>query len=269
MAIERNTSISRCTGQLGRVVVTVVLLGGFHLSVMRADASEPKPSRPFYNQFSSDDEVKLGAALAAEIERDGIPFASRQGEPLTVRIKRDDAVEHYLETVASKLAQSSQRPEVLYSVRILDVPEVINAISIPGGHIYVTSGLLNFVQTEAELAAVLGHEIGHIVGRHSINRIARVNLFTMLVGQARESGLIQDDATAQKLADTAMPLLFAVDARTFYSRDDEIEADLLSFYELDRAGWDPEGEISLLSRLAKATPEQSPLAALIATHPNS
>jgi predicted Zn-dependent protease len=269
MAIERNTSIPRCARRLGRVVAIVALLAGFHLSGLRAGASEPKPLQPFYNQFSSEDEVRLGAALAAEIERDGIPFAGRHGERLTVRIKRDDVVEHYLESIASKLGQCSQRPEVQYSVRVLDAPEVINAISIPGGHIYVTSGLLDFVQTEAELAAVLGHEIGHIVGRHSINRIARVNLFTILVGQARESGLIPDDATAQKLADTAMPLLFAVDARTFYSRDDEIEADLLGFYELGRAGWDPEGEISLLSRLAKASPEQSPLAALIATHPNS
>ena len=233
-----------------------------------ASASEPKPERPFYNRFSSEEETQLGAALARKIENDGIPFAGSQGQPQTMRVKRDTALETYLESVASKLGQCSQRPEIRYSVRVLDAPDVINAFSIPGGHIYVTSGLLDFVQTEAELAAVLGHEIGHIVARHSINRIARVGLFTLLLAQARESGLIPDAATAQKLADIAMPILFEADARTFYSRDDEIEADLLGQYEMVRAGWDPEGEATLLARLAKKSPENGPLAALIATHPD-
>jgi predicted Zn-dependent protease len=145
---------------------------------------------------------------------------------------------------------------------------MVNAFSIPGGYIYVSSALFDFVQSESELAAVLGHEIGHVVAGHASNRIARVSLITVLFDQAREIGLIPDDAMAQKLADAAMPLLFEVDARTFYSRDDETEADLLALYELVRAGWEPEGEISLLTRLANASPEQSALLALIATHPS-
>jgi predicted Zn-dependent protease len=249
--------------------VLIALLLGFCVSGTRVAASEPKPTRPFYNRFSSEDEAKLGSALALKIETDGIPVASGNGEQITIRIKRDLALETYLESIAAKLSHSSQRPEINYSVRLLDAPGVVNAFSIPGGHIYVSSGLLDFVQSESELAAVLGHEIGHVVARHAINRIARVNLFSLLVGQARDIGLISDEATAQKLADFAMPLLFAIDARTFYSRDDEIEADLLSFYELSRAGWNPEGEIALLARLAKAAPEESPLDAVMATHPNS
>lgn len=255
MAAERDLSNYLRARKLGRFSAIVTLLAFACFSGMRAGASEPKPDRPFYNHFSSEDEARLGTALAAKIEHDGIPFGSGQAEQQTVRIKRDVAVERYLESIASRLAQTSQRPEIRYSVRVLDAPDVINAISIPGGHIYVSSGLLAFVQTEAELAAVLGHEIGHVVGRHSLNRIARVSLFTVLIDQARDSGLISDDATAEKLADTAMPILFAVDARTFYSRDDEIEADLLGFYELIRAGWDPQGEIALLTRLAQASPE--------------
>jgi predicted Zn-dependent protease len=269
MVSERDASKSLDARKIRRFAATAALLVVACFSGMRAEASEPKPDRPFYNHFSSDDEARLGAALAANIERGGIPFADGRAEQHTVRIKRDIAVEHYLESIAARLAQTSRRPEIRYSVRVLDAPDVINALSIPGGHIYVSSGLLAFVQSEAELAAVLGHEIGHIVGRHSLNRIARVSLFTLLIDQARESGLISDDATAQKLADTAMPILFAADAHTFYSRDDEIEADLLGFYELARAGWDPKGEIALLTRLAQASPERSPLAALIATHPNS
>jgi len=225
--------------------------------------------QPFYNRFTPQDEAALGAALAHKIEEGGIPVASGNGEQRTLRIKHDLTLERYLESLAAKLAHSSQRPEIRYSVRVLDASDVVNAFSTPGGYIYVSSGLLDFVQNESELAAVLGHEIGHVVAGHASNRIARVSLFTLLIDEAREVGLLSDDAAAQKLADTAMPLLFAVDARTFYSRDDEIEADLLGLYQLVRAGWDPEGETALLARLAKASPEQSGLAALIATHPNS
>jgi len=251
------------------LVIIVALLFGFCSAAVRAVALEPKPVQPFYNRFSSEDEAKLGVALAHNIEADGIPIAVANGTQRTIRIKRDPALESYLESITLKLARSSQRPEIRYSVRVLDAPDVVNAFSIPGGYIYISSGLLDFVNNEAELAAVLGHEIGHVVARHAINRIARVSLFSLLVDQARDIGLISDEATAHKLADTAMPILFAVDAHTFYSRDDEIEADLLGLYELVRAGWNPEGESTLLARLAKATPQESALTALIATHPNS
>jgi predicted Zn-dependent protease len=268
MAAEASASASLRTVRRA-TVITAALLLGFCLAGMRADASEPRPVQPFYNRFTSEDEAKLGIALAHNIEANGIPVVGANGTQQTMRIKRDPALESYLESIASKLAHSSQRPEIRYSVLVLDAPDVVNAFSIPGGHIYVSAGLLDFVQNEAELAAVLGHEIGHVVARHASNRIARVSLFSLLVNQARDIGLISDEATAQKLADTAMPILFAADARTFYSRDDEIEADLLGLYELVRAGWNPEGETTLLARLAKATPEQSALTALIATHPNS
>lgn len=249
------------------LAVVIALLLGLCLSGTLTRASEPRPVRPFYNHFTTEDEEKLGAALARKIEADGIPVSSRNGGQQIARIRRNVPLESYLESVGSRLAAASQRRELHYSVRVLEAPDVVNAFSIPGGHIYITSKLLGFVQSESELAAVLGHEIGHVVAGHASNRIARVSLITLLIDQARSFRLISDDVTAQRLADIAMPILFEVDARTFYSRDDETEADLLALYELVHAGWDPEGEISLLTRLASASPDQSVLLALIATHP--
>jgi predicted Zn-dependent protease len=254
--------------KLRRFLVFATLLSGFGLLVEGAYAVEPRPERPFYNHFTPDDEARLGLALSNRIETEGIPVPGSDGKQQILRVTRNSLIETYLDGIASKLARSSQRPDIRYSVQVLDSPSVINAFSIPGGHIYVTTGLLDFVQSESELAAVLGHEIGHVVAGHASNRIARVNLFGMMLDQAREIGLISDSATAQKLSDMAFPILFTVDAHTFYSRDDEVEADLLGLYEMVRAGWDPEGETELLDRLAKGSQEESGIAALIATHPN-
>jgi predicted Zn-dependent protease len=249
-------------------LVAAALLISFRSLVESAHAVEPRPERPFYNHFTPDDEAHLGLALSNKIETEGLPVPGPDGKQQILRVTRNASLEAYLDGIASKLAQSSQRPEIRYSVRVLDSPSVINAFSIPGGHIYVTSGLIDFVQSESELAAVLAHEIGHVVAGHASNRIARVNLFGMMLDQARDIGLISDSATAQRLSNMAFPVLFAVDAHTFYSRDDEVEADLLGLYEMVRAGWDPEGEIALLDRLAKGSHGESGIAALIATHPN-
>jgi predicted Zn-dependent protease len=230
--------------------------------------SEPKPSRPSYNHFTDDDEAKIGNAFAQKIEKEGVPVSGPDGQEKSAHVTRNVLLEAYLNSLASKLGKASQRADVPYTVRVIDAPGVVNAMSVPGGHIYIYSGLLDFVQNEGELAAVIGHEIGHVVGRHAMNRIARVEVVAALIDQARQNNIINDD-TAQKIADLALPILFSVDAHTFYSRDNEIEADLLGFYEMIRAGWDPKSEVELLARLSKVSAHQGGVSAFIATHPDA
>jgi predicted Zn-dependent protease len=268
MVAEPSKRQFRYGQKTSRMLVCAVILVNLHSWISYAYASEPHPERPFYNHLSAEDESRFGSALSNKIDQEGVPVPSPDATQQMLKVVRSSALETYLETIAAKLAQASQRPEIHYSVRVLDAPGVVNAFSIPGGHIYVTSGLLDFVQNESELAAILGHEIGHVVAGHTSNRIARVSLFGTVLDQIRQIGLIPDDASAQKLSEIAYPLLFAADARTFYSREDEIEADLLGLYEMARAGWDPGGEVSLLDRLAKSSEKQAGLDALIATHPD-
>jgi beta-barrel assembly-enhancing protease len=267
MVVARSPRISKYGPKLSGILLATLLMS-LTPFVETAQAVEPRPERPFYNHFTAEDEARLGLVLSNKIETEGLPVPGADGGQQILRVKRNSLVEAYLDGIASKLSQASQQPEIHYSVRILDAPGVVNAFSIPGGHIYVSSGLLDFVENESELAAVLAHEVGHVVAGHASNRIARVNIFGMMLDQARDIGLISDSATAQKLADVAFPVLFAVDAHTFYSRDDEVEADLLGLYEMVRAGWNPGGETAVLGRLAKGSQGESGIAALIATHPN-
>jgi len=251
-----------------RSVVLTSALAALCAAWTPSNASEPKPVRPFYNHFTDADELKIGAASAQKIESEGVSVPGAGGQSAMAHVKRNVVLEGYLESIASKLGQASQRPDMVYTVRVIDAPDIVNAMSTPGGHIYIYSGLLIFVQTEGELASVLAHEIGHVVARHAINQIARIEMVTSLIDQARESNVIKDDQTAQKIADVAVPILFSMDSRTFYSRDQENEADLLGFYEMERAGWDPKSEAQLLARFAKISPKESMPVAFIATHPD-
>src|SRR5215469_17374689 len=128
---------------------------------------EPHPERPFYNHFTEEDEARIGAAMAQRIERNGVAVPGPNGRAKMARVERNALLEAYLESIAAHLGAASQRPGITYTVRVIDAPRIVNATSIPGGHIYIYSGLLDFVQSESELAAVLGHEIGHVVAGHS------------------------------------------------------------------------------------------------------
>jgi len=252
-----------------RFLTVSLALAGLTPAAPYALAREPHPDRPFYNHFTEQDEERIGRAMAAQIEKNGVAIPGPKGHSKIARVDRNVLLEAYLESVAAHLGEASQRPGMTYRVRVINAPRLVNATSIPGGHIYIYSGLLDFVQSESELASVLGHEIGHVVAAHSMNRLARIAAAAGLIEDAREANIIRDDATALKIAAKAIPILFTIDARTFYSRDDEIEADLLGFYEMERAGWNPNGEASMLSRLASLSPNPGWIAAMINTYPAS
>ena len=109
---------------------------------------------------SFETEVSLGQKLAAQVERQQ-------------RVLRNRDVQAYVRLVASQLVTHAacDRPEVRYRVTVLDNPG-LNAFALPAGYLYVYTGLLLAADNEAELAGILAHEIGHVVGRHSANQLA-------------------------------------------------------------------------------------------------
>ncbi len=146
-------------------------------------------------------------------------------------IYEDPDIQAYVERLGKDLAAKSERPGLPWTFRVLD-DAIVNAFALPGGYIYLTRGILAYLNSEAELATVLGHEIGHVTGKHSVNRISKSQLTSlgMSVGMAVSPELRKFGG----LAETSLGLLFLK-----YSRDDEREADDLGLRYMNKARYDP------------------------------
>src|SRR5437867_9497674 len=102
----------------------------------------------------------------------------READPAVIAeygLYGDSTVQHYVDSIGQKLAAVSQLPNLAWHFRVLDSP-VVNAFAIPGGYIYITRGILAYLNSEAQLAGVLGHEIGHVTARHTAQQMTRTQI---------------------------------------------------------------------------------------------
>src|SRR6185503_823977 len=132
-----------------------------------------------------------------------------------------------------------------FSFRVLADPKTVNAFALPGGPVFITEGLLRLLKTEAELGGVLGHEIGHVVARHSSERLAKQQLTQNLLG-ALVAG--SGDYTTAQIGQMVGSMI-----NMKYGREDELEADALGIRIMVEAGYDPRGMIRVMEVLAKAS----------------
>jgi len=196
-------------------------------------AAEPSLVVPSYNQFSDEEEIKIGKAASQE-------FESRY------ELVDNAVLGAYLSNLTNRLAERSRRPELKYSCKVLNTQEV-GALSFPGGYIYVTRGLLEFAQTESELAWVISHEIGHLAGRHLLNRFAlELRSRSLWESAKRTLPLLDNSSISRAFQSMGLPIVNVLASR--YDAANESEADLLAFYNLMRAGWNPAGELRVLDR---------------------
>jgi predicted Zn-dependent protease len=143
----------------------------------------------------------------------------------------DDALQRYVQQLGGQLAAASERPDLPWTFRVVDDPTV-NAFALPGGFIYVTRGIMAYLGSEAQLASVLGHEIGHVTARHSVEQMSRAQLAQ--IGLAVGTIIRPDLAGVFDLAGTGLQLLFLS-----YGRDDERQSDDLGVRYMTRANYDP------------------------------
>ncbi len=144
---------------------------------------------------------------------------------------QDDEWQSYIQELGSNLAKRSERPDLPWTFRVIDDP-IVNAFALPGGYIYVTRGILSHFNSEAELVSVLGHEIGHVTGRHGAERMSKAQLATVGIGVAAIAS--EDFRQYAGLAQQGLGLLFLK-----FSRDDEREADDLGLRYLVRGQYNP------------------------------
>lgn len=152
-----------------------------------------------------------------------------------------------------------------FDFHLLADNETINAFALPGGQIFITRALFDRLQREGELAGVLGHEVGHVVGRHSAERIAKAQLTEGLTGAVVIATYDPDNPSSAGTAQMAVLIGQLVNMR--YGREDELESDVLGVCFLNDAGYDPNDLIQVMRVLAEASQGQAP-PEFFSTHPN-
>jgi len=164
-------------------------------------------------------------------------------------VYNDDQLAKYVDSVGQRAAAVSHRSNIPYRFAVVD-SSVVNAFALPGGYIYITRGLLVRLGNEAQLAAVLGHEIGHVTARHGVKRLQYTLGFNALLAVADGVAAAGSEGYRQHrvLAKTVSVAAYSI-AALGYSRENEFQADELGTIYAHKAGYDPEGMIQLLEVL--------------------
>ena len=219
----------------------------FFLAIAIACATNPVTGKRELSLMSESQEISIGKENHPQI-------IAEMGQ------YNDAGLQRYINDIGQRLAKTSERPALPWTFTIVDQP-VVNAFAVPGGFIYITRGILAYLDNEAQLAGVLGHEIGHVTARHSAQQYSRTVLgqvglvgIGIFVPAARPFG----DLSAQ-----ALGLLFLK-----YGRDDELQADSLGAKYEASNGWDPRavpGFLSVLARMREGSEKGVPN--WLSTHP--
>lgn len=191
-------------------------------------STNPATGQQVFTLLSPEDERKLGAEQHPRIlEEFGGVYA-------------DDEIQAYVAGIGTRLVANSEQSQLPFTFTVLDSP-VVNAFALPGGYVYITRGLMALAGSEAELAGVVGHEIGHVTARHGAQQHGRSIGVGILAGLA---GVLLGDRGAADLISLGGGLYLRS-----YSREQEFEADSLGLRYLTRAGYHPEAMASFLAKL--------------------
>jgi len=165
----------------------------------------------------------------------------------------DQNLQATVDEIGQKIVQASEADatEYPFDFHLLADTQTVNAFALPGGQIFITRALLNLLDTEGEVAGVLGHEIGHVVGRHSAEQIAKSQLIQGLAGAAGVG--LYDPQNPQSATAAQMAMIVGNMINMKYGRDDELQSDRLGVEFLAEAGYDPRAMIHVMEILEKAS----------------
>lgn len=199
--------------------------------------------------ISESQEIQIGRDADQDISR-------------SMGLYEDAELQRYVQELGARMARDSERPALPWTFRVIDDP-VVNAFALPGGFVYVTRGILAHFSSEAELAGVLGHEIGHVTAKHGVNRVSQAQVAQLGLGIG--SILAPDLGGAFEAASVGLSLLFLR-----HGRDAERQADDLGLDYMTSEGYDPREMAATFEMLARASGAEDGerLPGFLSTHPD-
>lgn len=206
-------------------------------------------------QLSPQQEIVIGLQSAPKM-------AAQHGNLYPDRVLQD-----YIDEVGNRVVQSSTAEDSPYpfEFHLLRDPQTVNAFALPGGQIFITAAMLSRLNSEAQLAGVLGHEVGHVIARHGAEHLAKQQLGSALVN-AVGIAASDDPQSARQAAILAQAVNQMVNLK--YGRDDELESDLLGFQFMTEAGYNPSGIVELMEILNSVRGGTGGQPEFLSTHPN-
>jgi beta-barrel assembly-enhancing protease len=214
----------------------------------KKDASASRDADRGVNLYSPEREAALGHQLAREVERQA-------------RLVEDPIISEYVNRVGQNLARSSDA-RFPFTFKVIE-DDSVNAFALPGGYVFINSGLVEVSEDENELAAVLAHEIGHVAARHMTRQATRGQLANLIGSPLASIAGGLAGAAARQAAALAIPLTFA-----HFDRESEAEADTLGVRYLFATGYDPSGMVSIFEKMeALKRRKTDAISSLFTTHP--
>ena len=222
-------------------------IGGIGRAIQKGNDAKEKADKLRNLVISDADERKIGELVSDKVRRE-------------FGVYQDAAVTKYVTLVGTVLAQASSRPDLKWEFIVLDT-DGVNAFASPGGIVHITRGALGMLKSEAELAGVLGHEIAHITGRHTVNAIKKSAGFELLADVTPGS-----NAFFEGIANLAYDNI----VEKGFDRGDEQDADKNGIRLANTAGYDPSGLGTFLTKLAERNAGQGEERnGLFASHPET
>ncbi len=238
-------------------MLAVALVSALFITALAAQNPYDKfRNREYTNKgyLSEEDEMKLAEEVHKELLKQ-------------VRLVEDRSVNDYVSSLGKRLARSSQRPNIPWRFYVVD-DRAINAFATLGGRVYIHTGLIAATNSEAQLASVVGHEIGHIVGRHGLENVKKAQKYGTLAGIAVIAGAVLGGQTGAQIGELAGNMV-AGGYLMKHSREAEREADFLGLYNLEGASYNTGGMVEmfqLLNEVSRSSPNA--FGSILASHPH-
>ncbi|MGH9840135.1 MAG: M48 family metallopeptidase [Blastocatellia bacterium] len=233
--------------------LTLAIIGVLFINVLaQANVYDKFRNRERTNKgyLSEEEEIKLAAQVHQEVTKQA-------------RLNQDPALNNYINSLGQSLARNSERRNLPWRFFVVD-DKSVNAFATLGGYVYVHTGLISTTTSEAQLASVIGHEIGHIVGRHGLENVKKAQKMQFgVMGAAILGAILGGERGAQAGADLGG--LVAGGFLMKHGRDAEREADFLGLYNIERAGYNTGGMIDMFQMLASLSPNQ--MGSILSSHP--